>query len=182
MEMYLSTKHKLVFVLGTFPQPQDDHLKAAQWEACNNLVICWIMNSISQTIGKSILYVKSASEIWKHLQRRFSLSNGSRKYKLNKDIYALKENNSVVNEYYTTMRGIWEELDAMCDLPQIVKITEDVTNFLAILANQKEEHNLFQFLNGLDEKYTTIRSQILIMHPLPIVEMACAMIQQGERQ
>ncbi|KAJ8444143.1 hypothetical protein Cgig2_029918 [Carnegiea gigantea] len=37
MEMYLSTKHKLVFVFGTFPKPQDDHLKAAQWEACNNL-------------------------------------------------------------------------------------------------------------------------------------------------
>jgi len=127
-------KYKLLFVLGTFPRPQDDPIKETQWEACNNLAICWITNFVSEAIEKSMLYVKSTSEIWKHLERRFSLSNGSRKYKLNKDTYALKQNNSLVNECYINLTGMQEELDAMWDLPQVVTITKDVTNFLLALA------------------------------------------------
>jgi len=76
--------------------------------------------------------------IWKHLDQRFSLSNGARKYKLNKDLYALRQNTNSISEYYTQIKGIWEELDAMCDLPRINGASEEVTNFLQALAKQKD--------------------------------------------
>jgi len=90
MEIALSTKRKLPFVHGTLPRPTDDPVKGDQWDACNNLVIAWIMNSVSDSIAESILYIESAAEIWKQLDKRFAVSNGARKYKLNKDVYNLK--------------------------------------------------------------------------------------------
>ena len=87
-----------------------------------------------------------------------------------------------MNEYYTKMRGVWEELSAMNDLPKFTSINEEITNFLQALARQTEEQKLFQFLNGLDEVYANQRSQILLMSPLSSVEFVCSMLQQEELQ
>ncbi|KAJ8424274.1 hypothetical protein Cgig2_004696 [Carnegiea gigantea] len=121
IEIALSTKRKLPFVHGTLPRPTDDPIKGDQWDACNNL----IMNSMSDSIAESILYVESAARIWRQLERRFAISNGSRKYKLNKDVYHLKQNGAPINEYYTRMRGIWEELSAMNDLPRFTTMSKN---------------------------------------------------------
>ena len=182
MEIALSTKRKLPFILGTLARPTDDAVKGEQWDACNNLVIAWLMHSVSDSIAESILYIESAVSIWKHLEKRFAVSNGSRKYKLNRDVYNLKQGGITINEYYTKLRGIWEELNAMNDLPRFTTVSEEITNFLQALAKQNEEQRLFQFLNGLDEVYTSQRSQILLMTPLPSVESVCSMLQQEELQ
>ena len=94
----------------------------------------------------------------------------------------MKQNGCSVSEYYTRMRGIWEELDAMSDLPRITIVAEEVVNFLQALAKQQQEQKLFQILNGLDEDYSAKRSQVLFMHSLPFVESVCAMLQQEELQ
>ena len=164
MEIHLSTKRKLVFVQGTLSRPVDDPVKQEQWDSCNNLVIAWIMNSVCESISRSILYVESAREIWIQLEKRFSLSNGSRKYRLNKDVYSIKQNGSSISEYYTQIKGIWEELDSMIDMPKVSVANEEIANFLQAFGRMQEEQKLFQFLNGLDEVYKAQRSQILIMH------------------
>ncbi|KAJ8423575.1 hypothetical protein Cgig2_006916 [Carnegiea gigantea] len=51
------------------------------------MIIAWIQNSVTDSIEKSVLFLNSAREIWVQLKQRFSLSNGSRKYKINKEIY-----------------------------------------------------------------------------------------------
>ena len=55
------------------------------------------MNSVTDSIAESILHIESTSSIWKHLEKRFAVSNGSRKCKLNKDAY-LKQNGEPINE------------------------------------------------------------------------------------
>jgi len=165
MDIALSTKRKLPFVLGTLTRPVDDPVKEDQWDTCNNLVIAWIMNSVSDSITESILYIELASLIWKFSEKRFTVSNGSRKYKFNRDVYNLKQGGASVSEYYTKIRGIWEELSAMNDLPRLTSVSEEITNLLHALAKQNEEQRLFQFLNGLDDLYASQRIQILLMNP-----------------
>jgi len=75
------------------------------------------------------------------------------------------------------MRGIWEELSVMNDLPWFSTITNETINFLQALTKQNEEQRLFQLVNGLDEAYSSQRSQILLMNPPPSVEPVCSMIQ-----
>jgi len=143
MGISLSTKRELAFVQGTIPKSLDDPQKDEQWEACNNMVIAWIMNNVSDSIARSILYVKSTAEIWSQLDKRFAFANGSRKYHLNKQTYSLKHDGQSISYYYTKMKGAWEELESMSDLPCITTNAKDVTQFLAWIHKQMVEHRLF---------------------------------------
>ncbi|GKB60306.1 retrovirus-related pol polyprotein from transposon TNT 1-94 [Tanacetum coccineum] len=192
VEIGLSTKRKLGFVKGTVVRPPivpvpptTDAMNAVNielWETCNNLVISWIMSSVSDSIAKSIMFIGTASEIWTQLETRFSLSNGSRKYKLSKECFEIKQHGNSVSEYYTSLKCVWEELDSMIVLPRLVTVTPEMSVFLIAVEKQKEEQRLFQFLNGLDDCYSAQRSQLLLINPLPSVENACAVIQQEESQ
>ena len=64
------------------------------------------------------------------LDQQFSLSNGSRKNKINKEVYEIKQNHSSVSEYYTRLKCLWSELEGMNELPKISVIIEDIAEFL----------------------------------------------------
>ncbi|XP_074341951.1 uncharacterized protein LOC141679348 [Apium graveolens] len=182
MEINLASKRKLGFVNGTVTKPTDDNTKAEMWEACNNMVIALITGNVSPTVRQSIMFMTNAFEMWKNLEKRFMLTNGSRKYKLCKDLYEVRQHTASVNEYYTTMKILWEELDSMNLLPPILCLTDEIKTFLSKVELQKEEARLFQFLNGLNEAYGPQRSQLLMITPLPTVEQVVAVIQQEEAQ
>ena len=182
MEISLSAKRKLGFVKGTVPYPTDDTAKAEMWEICDNMVISWLTSNLSSTIRKSVIYMSTSRKIWCNLEQHFSLTNGSRKYKLNKDLYDIKQDSLSVNDYYTAMRTVWEELDSLNALPPVLNSTDEVNKLLAEIELQREESKLFQFLNGLHEVYSPQRSQLLLLNPLPSVESASAIIQQEEAQ
>ncbi|GJW84599.1 cysteine-rich receptor-like protein kinase 8 [Tanacetum coccineum] len=161
----LSIKRKLGFVKGIVLRPPHvpvpptaaamNAVNTELWESCNNLVISLILSYVSDSIAKLIMFIGIASEIWTQLETRFSLSNGSRKYKLSKECFKIKQH---------------------------VTVTPKMSIFLIVVEKQKEEQRLFQFLNGLDECYSAQKSQLLLINPLPSMENACAVIQQEESQ
>jgi hypothetical protein len=74
-------------------KPSVDALEFAAWNRCNNMVLSWILNSVSQEIASSIIYIESAQEMWEDIKERFSQSNGPRIFQLQKAIAALSQNN-----------------------------------------------------------------------------------------
>ena len=159
-----------------------DEIQAAQWDTCNDLVISRLHSNISDSIKQCILFINSACEVWTQLEKRFLLSNGSRKYKLNKDLFALRQNKMKVHDYFTTISSLWEEIESMTTLPVVTTVALDVTTFITAIETQKAESRLFQFLNGLDDTYATLRSQLLMQNPLPSVESAYSAVQQEDSQ
>lgn len=153
-----------------------------QWDTCNIPVISWLHSSVSDTIKIFILFIYSAYEIWKHLDKRFNLTNGSRKYKLTRDLFAFKHNGMSVTKYFTALSSIWEDLESMNVLPSVTNNSAEVTARLKATETMREEEKLFQFLNGLDECFGPQRSQLLKVTPLPTIEAACSEIQQEESQ
>ncbi|GJZ89911.1 retrovirus-related pol polyprotein from transposon TNT 1-94 [Tanacetum coccineum] len=155
MEIGLSTKRKLSFVKGTIPKPTvlpvtpknfvaraTNAVNIEIWETCNNLVISWIMSSVCESIVKSVMFIGTASEIWSQLETRFSISNGSRKYRLSKDVFRISQQGVSVSEYYTKTECIWEELDSLSALPRLTTISPELFVFLTVVEKQKEEHSL----------------------------------------
>lgn len=97
-------------------------------------------------------------------------------------IYECKQNGMLVNEYFTSMTVIWEDLEALNGLPSFTTYNKEIEAFHKDFKQQKEEQKLFQFLNGLDDEYASQRSQLLMMTPLPTAETACSCVQTKEHQ
>ncbi|XP_022851410.1 uncharacterized protein LOC111373157 [Olea europaea var. sylvestris] len=76
MKIALSVKNKLGFINGSISRPagNDDLLKS--WMRNNNIVISWILNSVSKEISASIIYAESGQEIWNDLKERYQRRNG----------------------------------------------------------------------------------------------------------
>lgn len=84
-------------------------------------------------IKNSILFISTAHEIWKQLDSRFLLNNGSRKYKLNKELFGLRKNKQKITEYYTILSILWEEIDSINVLSCITTVAEDITALVKAL-------------------------------------------------
>ncbi|KAL2939147.1 Retrovirus-related Pol polyprotein from transposon RE1, partial [Bienertia sinuspersici] len=158
MEISHAAKRKLGFVTGLKKIDKEDPEKQDQWDTCNNMVIAWLTASMTPTIRESVMYVRSAKDIWDQLERRFSIASETRKYRLNKAVYDYRQKEKTVSECYTAMIAMWDELESLNHLPRIT------------------------FLNKRNDDYGSERSQLLLTTPLPTVENACARILQVEAQ
>ncbi|XP_031494235.1 uncharacterized protein LOC116260215 [Nymphaea colorata] len=161
MTMALLAKNKMSFVDGSLPKPTSPASLVISWERCNNMVISWLLNAIHKPLMPTVVYAKEAAFVWKELKIRFTQSNAPRLYQIQQQIINCKQGQSPISIYYTRIKGLWDEYDAyvtppVCDCGAIKKLTEI-----------QERDKLIQFLMSLNESYGPIRSQILLMEPMP---------------
>ncbi|XP_059306213.1 uncharacterized protein LOC132057605 [Lycium ferocissimum] len=85
----LSAKKKFGFINGDFRPPDLNHVDYEQWACCNNMVITWLMNSLTKNIKDSVMYSKTTRELWESLESRFGKTNGAKLYHLQKELSGL---------------------------------------------------------------------------------------------
>ena len=69
--MAKNAKNKMGFVNGSISCPDSGDLLFDSWIHCNNMVISWILNSVTKEIADSLLYMNTTAEIWEDLRERF---------------------------------------------------------------------------------------------------------------
>ncbi|CAH1428172.1 unnamed protein product [Lactuca virosa] len=84
----------------------------------------------------------------------------------------IKQNDSTLEEFWITLQGVWGEIDRID--PNPMKCLDDINTYARIRSEQK----LFQFLNVLDQKYESIKREILRLEPLPSAEAAYATVRK----
>ncbi|KAK4489381.1 hypothetical protein RD792_005190 [Penstemon davidsonii] len=178
MLLALNVKNKIGFVNGSITDPgiEDTDLQTA-WSRNNDVVVSWILNSVSQDIHSSIMYTNSAKEIWDELRTRFQQNNGPRKLQLRRELANLHQENQPVNIYFTKLKALWDELSnykpilksCNCGGPQIVH-------------EHNQEELVMAFLMGLNDSFDALRSQIMLMDPLPPITKVFSLATQEERQ
>ncbi|KAE8672369.1 hypothetical protein F3Y22_tig00111843pilonHSYRG00119 [Hibiscus syriacus] len=174
MRIALLAKNKLGFVDGTCRRDDYEGLLQTQWERCNALVLSWILNSVSQDLSAGIVFASNVEAVWRDLRERFDKIDGSRIFFLHRSIASLVQGDLSVSAYFTRLKLLWDEYTALvpfstCDCEAAQQNTFHVA-----------QQWLFQFLMGLNETYSAIRSQLLLMKPLPTVNQAYSMIVQEE--
>ncbi|KAG5538687.1 hypothetical protein RHGRI_019298 [Rhododendron griersonianum] len=145
MTILLNAKNKLGFIDGTITAPfaknkPDDH---AMWKRCNDMILSWILNSLTPDLADNVIYSTTTQEVWEDLRDRFSQSNVPRIFQIERDISCLSQDQMTVAAYYTKLKGLWDELGSYND------------TVCSCGANHKR-CRLMQFLLGLNESYSGI--------------------------
>ncbi|XP_059302125.1 uncharacterized protein LOC132054070 [Lycium ferocissimum] len=125
----LSAKNKIGFIDGTCKEPAIDSTDHKLWSRCNDMVLSWLLNSLSKEISDSVIYSKTAKALWTDLEERFGCGG---KDKLTKSIYKMRR--------------------------------------------------LMHFSMGLNDSYASVRGNMLIISPLPNVNVAYSILIQDEKQ
>ena len=79
-----------------------------------------------------------------------------------------------VSAYFTKCKQLWDEY--------VVLVTPCACTFTGSTMKLIERQQLMQFLMGLNDSYQGVRSNILMMNPLPSVSQASSIVLQEEQQ
>ncbi|GKA02635.1 cysteine-rich receptor-like protein kinase 8 [Tanacetum coccineum] len=97
MLIALSDKNKLKLINGEYDEPTVDSPLRAYWERANDMLISWILNTVSEQIGNHLTFVNSAFALWSELQEHYSLAY---------EIVKLKQSNCTIEIYYHKLKGL----------------------------------------------------------------------------
>lgn len=182
MRMALLSKNKLKFVDGTIQAPAATDPLFPAWERCNTMVISWLHHSISPAIVTSILWIDFAYEIWRDLHERFSQGDVFCIPDLQEEIFALKQGDRTVTDYFTDLKILWDELLQFWPVPSCSCHHPCSCGALTILRRYHENDCVIWFLKGLNDCFAGVRSEIMLIDPLPSLNKAFSMVMQQERQ
>lgn len=143
MTTSLEAKNKLGFIDRSNPKPADNDPYLHICYRCNSMVKSWLLNSVSKKIYMSILYFKSAADIWKDLNIRFHKPNLPRLYKLRHQLHTLRQGTVDLSTYHTQTQAQWEELSSL----------QGIATSMEDLLAEKETNRTIDFLMGLNDSY-----------------------------
>uniref|UniRef100_A0A2N9GA05 Integrase catalytic domain-containing protein n=1 Tax=Fagus sylvatica TaxID=28930 RepID=A0A2N9GA05_FAGSY len=167
MTTALSAKNKLGFVNGTIPQPNDESDPLfSDWQRCNDLVLSWITNCLSRQIHATVLYVYTAKEIWDDLQQRYSQGNGSRVHHLKQAIASLKQDNMPVSDYFSQLKGLWDEFLNYRPIPGCTCAAKCICGLSRTLMEYQHYDYVHSFLMGLNDSFAPVRGSTALLSRL----------------
>ncbi|GAV76808.1 UBN2_3 domain-containing protein, partial [Cephalotus follicularis] len=131
---------------------------------CN--LLSWIMNTVSKELFNGIVCSTDALAVWKELNEIFNKINGSRSFSLHRKIGYLTQGNVTMSVYFSKLRQLWDEYASLLTL-QIFGCQSSKA-----YVEHNQQQMLLPFLMGLNESYGGIKSQILMISPLPTISQA----------
>ncbi|XP_019460036.1 PREDICTED: uncharacterized protein LOC109359795 [Lupinus angustifolius] len=182
MRLALESKNKLNFINGSLPRPPPEDPLYGPWVRCNMMVLSWIQHCVDESIVKSILWIDTAAEAWKDLHDRFSHGDIFRIVALQKEFYHLDQGNLDISDYFTKLKTLWDEIEDFRPFPNCKCLAPCICGAMDSLKPYKEQDYVIRFLEGLNEQFAHVKSQIMLMDPLPNITKAFALLIQQERQ
>ncbi|XP_074356427.1 uncharacterized protein LOC141696140 [Apium graveolens] len=176
MMLTLSAKNKLGFVNGTISIPEDvssDEYKA--WQRCNDLVISWILFNLDENIARSVLFLKTSRAIWRDLEERFGYASMPQISSLEQKLSELHQGQLTVSEFYTKLKTLWDSLDDAYPLPTCT-CEKCSCNLTGRIQKMQQEQRVLQFLMKLNDNFSVVRGNILMMTPMLNVTQAYRLV------
>ena len=132
------------------------------------MVGTWIINSVSSKLQANIIYKETTLEIWNDLRDTFCHKNGPKTFNLHKQILELYQGEVSITDYFTQLKVLWDQLQSFSPFP--------------LCTCGKCQCNVNQRLMGLNDSFAQVRTQILLMDPLPSINKVHSLLTQEEMQ
>ena len=146
------------------------------------MVVSWLVHSVSPSIRQSILWMDNARDIWKDLKSRYSQGDLLRISELQQEMTSIKQGDQSITDYFTKLRIIWDELESYRPDPTCSCDPKCVCDALTSMIERKQQDRIMQFLRGLNDQFNIVRSNVLMMDPLPNIAKVFSYAIQQERQ
>ncbi|KAK3023605.1 hypothetical protein RJ639_044065 [Escallonia herrerae] len=176
----LESKNKVGFIDNSVTKPNVNSQDFQPWVKCNAIVLSWLTNSLAKEIQSSAAHTETASELWADLHERFTQGIAPRIYEIKRNIALLQQEKAPISTYYGKLKGVWGELQALNPIP--IFSCGCTCGAARKMQSMRESEKVYDFLMGLDDTFTTIRSQILSVDPLPTLGQSYAIAAQEETQ
>ncbi|RVW21347.1 Retrovirus-related Pol polyprotein from transposon TNT 1-94 [Vitis vinifera] len=173
--MFIRGKEKDDYITGASAAPETTASTYKKWIAENNMVMSWLVNSMTADIGENFLSFDTAKEIWDIAKETFSdKENTSEIIQIEGILHDLRQGNLTVTEYFNTLTRLWRQLD-----------TFEVHNWNCVTdgflyKKIVEGKRVFKFLLGLNKNLDEIRGRIMGVKPLPSLREAFSEVRREE--
>jgi len=160
--------------------PDEDDLNRNAWERCNHLIQSWIINSISPQIMQTLVFHESVIDAWSDLKERFAKADRIRIATLRSKINNLKQGSKTVLDYFTEIKTLWEELNSNRPMPHCTCAHPCRCATMREARNYRLENQVIQFLTGLNDQFNVVKTQVLMLDPLPSINKVYSLVIQEE--
>ncbi|GKC76597.1 hypothetical protein Tco_1127371 [Tanacetum coccineum] len=154
------------YVTGVKKMPSGDKeanyaMLLETWEVDNSKIITLINNSVTPSIGLQLAKYETTKVVWDHLARLYTQSNFAKYYQLETNIRALQQNDTSIQDFYSSMLALWDQL-ALIEPAELRSFDPYI--------KWRESQRLVQFLMALRQDFEGLRGSILHREPLPSVD------------
>ncbi|KAL8131529.1 hypothetical protein AgCh_007455 [Apium graveolens] len=173
--MFVSGKGRDDYFTGVAKPPNKSDPTFKVWRSENNMVMSWLINSMSTEIGENFLLYSTAQEIWEAARDTFSSGeNTSELFHIESIFQDLKQGTSSVTVYFSNLTRNWQQIDLFESHDW--KCSYDGTTYKKIVENKR----VFKFLMGLDKSLDEVRGRILATKPLHSLREAFSEVRREE--
>ncbi|XP_023755323.1 uncharacterized protein LOC111903801 [Lactuca sativa] len=155
MTNFLLAKNKMRLIDDTIKKPENESQTHTAWVRADAMVKGWLTTAMEKEIRTNVRYANTSSEIWKDLGERFEKEGAPRAYELKQLINVTRQGGMSVSNYYTKLRSLWDEIQVVLPLPRCECAIGKQLNEV------KEKERTYEFLMGLDDEFSVIRTQAI---------------------
>ncbi|XP_071727423.1 uncharacterized protein [Rutidosis leptorrhynchoides] len=146
--IFVTRKGKDEYLTGDALPPAQDDPRYHTWKTENNMVMSWLLNSMTNETGENFMYYKTAKEIWDAAR----------------DTYSNKYNASAIFEIKGMLHDLHQE-------ERTLDVLDGISWSCATDAKQykdiQEKEQIYKFLLGLNKNLDDVHGRVLSMKPLP---------------
>jgi hypothetical protein len=107
--VFLTGRGKESYLTTTKPT---DATKISKWIKEDAQIMTWLWNSLEPDVFNNVSYLESSKDIWDTLHLMYSSEeNITRIHELYQDMFSLQQGDRSIEEYFSLLQGMWDELN-----------------------------------------------------------------------